>query len=160
MTSDALIREREARAYAYTSALAARDALTPGTADYRRAEARLGLALGALEHWGDPIPPPAPPAPRPLTESATPEVRQIVAPFPSGVADPVEAIAARILASDKPPDSSTETEVDAVAMRIAAAPFGAEAPARIKKGDGPKDAEDIVRKPENVEDVARRILNS
>jgi hypothetical protein len=54
----ALFREREARLGRYTAAVAARDAL-PADADAgarRRADARVGSAIAALNFWRDPIP--------------------------------------------------------------------------------------------------------
>ena len=159
----ALIREREARASAYKSALAKRDALAPGTPDWRRAEARLGLARHALDQWGDPIPKAASPAaqPSPAPSSTAPGVRVAPLARPGVVEDPVEAVAARILASDRAPEPrEPKSEIDAVAMRIAATPIEGEAKKRIKKGDGPDDAEDILRKSKDADDVARRILDS
>jgi hypothetical protein len=97
----ALMREREARHAAYVAAVEERDSLRPFANgpdaleyDHRalaRAEARVGLALDAMRHWGDPLP-----AVETMPESTAPEA--LNAPRkPTGAVDPVDAIVARIL---------------------------------------------------------------
>lgn len=117
--SASMAREREVRSTAYLIALAERDASGP---DDARTEARLNLALGAMERWGDSIP-----GAQPSTsfESPAPEVRVTPVAHP-GAVDTVEATAARILASDsvapeepnaRKPSAAAET-VDAIVARI------------------------------------------
>jgi hypothetical protein len=98
----ALLREREGRAAAYASAAAERDAMAafaaaPDALEYdrrafARAEARVGLALKAMEDWRDPLPTAT------HTDSAAPDR----APAPLGrstvgAADTIEAVVARIM---------------------------------------------------------------
>jgi hypothetical protein len=155
MTSEstALTREREARQSAYSAAVAERNAL-PADAEphtVRKAEGRVAMALQAIKHWGE----------RVLeTDSNSAAPHGCLTPVANpGVAETVDAVAARILASDTAVGiGRPNAEVDAIAMRIIASDGEAK---RIEKGDGPKDAEDLVRKKhDGVEDVARRILNS
>lgn len=135
----ALIREREARQTAYLAAVAERDAL-PGD---RRAEARFGLAIQALEFWGDPIP--TKPATTAITAPATPlaplrphagavsqplseadrlaneiiaAAESAVAPAPKNDAD---RLADEIIACARLANADEDDEVDAIARRIAAA---------------------------------------
>lgn len=124
----ALLREREARAVAYASAVTEREAMAAfATASdaleydrraFARAEARVGLALKAMEDWGDPVPGPAASE---ISTSAASEGPCSLSRA-AGAADPVEATAARNLASDTAPGEGREdAEVDAIARRIAAA---------------------------------------
>ena len=130
-----LQRERAKRASAYLSAVAARDKLAPGSADYRFADNRVGVARYHLEQWREPIPgahatpTPAPPpvaTSRPETlKSTAPVVRKI--PSPASAVDPVEREAREILDSDKSAsESGPLTEVDRLAIEIASADLGDE----------------------------------
>jgi hypothetical protein len=111
-----LVREREARAAAYTAAVAERNALPAGADRFtaRRAEARIELARTAMRHWGDLMPEVA-------IVSTAPEGDGPLS-RPTGVVETAEATAARILASDTVPgEGRKDAEVDAIARRIAAA---------------------------------------
>jgi hypothetical protein len=110
--TDALTRERDARTAAYTAAVEARDA-HPGD---RRVEARFAAAVHALNFWGDQIPG----AVNDIPYSAAPVAQRSLGD--PGVADTAEAVAARVLASDRTSgDGHKQAEVDALAARIAAA---------------------------------------
>lgn len=130
-----LQRERAKRASAYLSAVAARDKLAPGSADYRFADNRVGVARYHLEQWREPIPgahATPTPAPPPPVATSRPEISKSTAPAalnpsPASAVDPVEREAREILNSDK---SASErgplTEVDRLAIEIASADLGDE----------------------------------
>lgn len=123
----------ESRKAAYFAAVAERDAIAAFAKrsdaieydldELEAAEARVELALNNIKDWGDPLPDAATESPTlEIIESDAPEV--LFAPFPSasGVSDTAEALAARILASDRLPGAGCKNaEVDAIAARIAAA---------------------------------------
>jgi hypothetical protein len=97
----ALLREREDRRAAYVAALHERDSLmgvanSPDALEYdhralARAEARVSLALDAMRHWRDPISPV-----EAMSDSVAPEALNTPRK-PTGAADTVDAIVARIL---------------------------------------------------------------
>lgn len=127
---EGLLREREGRKSAYLEAVEARDAIAPFASgpdaiefdrrELARAEARVEMTLSKMRDWKDPMPNAAPAAANEeFSESVTPEAPFAPLPAATGVADPAEAIAKRILASDRMPgDGRNNAEVDAIVRRI------------------------------------------